>query len=276
MSYQPIDNPPEYTNQPPQSSLFSNGAKANNNSTPYPGTSNPNATFNDDIPDDFKYDTNVAGCDIQIRQAFARKVYTLLFVQLLATTILGWVINANAAVKEFTMNHPALLFISMILSVAAMLGAMWKSKEYPTNLILLGAFTLFEGYSIGVVTSLFDTMIVLEAMIITLVIFIGLSLFAFQTKYDFTSWVSALNGVLFAMIGVSFIWLFIQPSNLMELVYSGVGALLFSVYIVVDTQLIMRKFNVEDEIPAAIVLYLDILNLFLHILRILAASSDDN
>lgn len=282
MSYQPIDNPPEYTNEPSQSTLFSgsgNGGNGGNggNKPLYPGTSQPGGgLFHDNIPDDFKYDTNVSGCDITIRQAFIRKVYTLLFIQLLATTLLGWVINSNDSIRQFTIDHPSLLLVSMLLSIAAMLGAMWKAKEYPTNLILLAAFTLFEGYAIGVVTSLFDTKIVLEAMIITLVLFIGLSLFAFQTRYDFTSWMGALNGVLFAMIGVSFVWMFIQPSNLMELVYSGVGALVFSVYIVVDSQLIMRKFNVEDEVPAAIALYLDIINLFLHILRILAASNDDN
>lgn len=54
-----------------------------------------------------------------------------------------------------------------------------------------------------------------------------------------------------------------------ELVYGAIAALIFSAYILVDTQLVMRHYHVEEEIAAAISLYLDVLNLFLAILRIL-------
>ncbi len=54
-----------------------------------------------------------------------------------------------------------------------------------------------------------------------------------------------------------------------ELGFGVVGALIFSGYILVDTQLIMRHYHVEEEIAAAISLYLDVINLFLSLLRIL-------
>jgi len=49
------------------------------------------------------------------------------------------------------------------------------------------------------------------------------------------------------------------------------GAALFSLYIVYDVYLIARRLSPDEYIPAAISLYLDIINLFLHILRILAS-----
>lgn len=61
----------------------------------------------------------------------------------------------------------------------------------------------------------------------------------------------------------------------MELVYGVVGALIFSGYILVDTQLVMRHYHVEEEIAAAISLYLDVINLFLSILRILNSSNNN-
>ncbi|KAH3678428.1 hypothetical protein WICMUC_001445 [Wickerhamomyces mucosus] len=270
MSYQPIDNPPEYNQQ---SSIFKNPADGSN-STSHGSSSQQARTF-DNIPDDFKYDVNVSGCDISIRHSFIKKVYTLLFLQLLLTTGIAALICKNETIKNFSLENPWLLFVSFIGSIGSMLFAFHQSRHYPYNLILLTIFTIFESYSIGVVTSLYDTQIVLEAMIITLVIFVGLSLFAFQTKYDFTSWIGVLNGVLFALIGIGFIWMFIQPSTISELVYAGIGATVFSAYIIIDTQLILRKYNVEEEVPAAIGLYLDIINLFLEILRILAATRDD-
>ena len=47
------------------------------------------------------------------------------------------------------------------------------------------------------------------------------------------------------------------------------GAALFSLFIIYDTHMLMRRLSAEEYIFAAINLYLDILNLFLHILRIL-------
>ena len=62
---------------------------------------------------------------------------------------------------------------------------------------------------------------------------------------------------------------FFPYNNKVELGYGIVTALIFSAYILVDTQLVMRHYHVEEEIAAAISLYLDIVNLFLSILRIL-------
>lgn len=66
-----------------------------------------------------------------------------------------------------------------------------------------------------------------------------------------------------------FVLAFFPHSNTVQVVWSSVAALLFSAYILVDTQMIMKHYHVEEEIAAAISLYLDIINLFLAILRIL-------
>jgi len=69
---------------------------------------------------------------------------------------------------------------------------------------------------------------------------------------------------------------FFPHGSTTELVYGVVAALIFSGYILVDTQLVMRHYHVEEEIAASISLYLDILNLFLAILRILNSQSNNN
>ena len=40
------------------------------------------------------------------------------------------------------------------------------------------------------------------------------------------------------------------------------GALIFSIYIIIDTQQIMKTLHLDDEIIGCISLYLDIINLF--------------
>lgn len=58
-------------------------------------------------------------------------------------------------------------------------------------------------------------------------------------------------------------------NDTMELVFAGAGALLFCGFIIYDTHLLMHKLSPEEHVLASINLYLDIVNLFLHILRIL-------
>ena len=117
--------------------------------------------------------------------------------------------------------------------------------------------------------SFYEVRIVLQALILTLGIFLALTLFACQTKYDFTSWIPYLFGGLWALILFGFMAAFFPYNSTAELIYSGIAALVFCGYILVDTQLVMRHYHVEEEIAAAISLYLDVINLFLSILRIL-------
>ena len=53
------------------------------------------------------------------------------------------------------------------------------------------------------------------------------------------------------------------------------GAIIFSLFIIYDTNKIMRYFGVDDYIIAAIELYLDVINLFQYLLMLLAGSRGD-
>lgn len=156
-----------------------------------------------------------------------------------------------------------------------MLLTYWKRHSYPTNLLFLSGFTLLEAYAISVVVSVYDTSIVLNAVLLTGGIFVFLTAFACQTKYDFTSWMPYLFGALWGLILFGFMSMFFPYSSTGELIYGGLAALIFSGYILVDTQLVMRHHHVEEEIAAAISLYLDIINLFLAILRILNSQQNN-
>jgi protein lifeguard len=117
---------------------------------------------------------------------------------------------------------------------------------------------------------------VLLAAGITTVIVGGLTVYALQTKYDFTTHGGILMGALLALIIVGFVGIFLPHMKVIELVFSGVGALVFSAFLVVDVQMLMdgRRVQIspDDYILGALNLYLDILNLFLYILRFINAA----
>jgi FtsH-binding integral membrane protein len=190
-------------------------------------------------------------------------------VQILLTAGLSAVSFWSPSYKSWIQTNPWMLWTSLFGAIAFMLLTFWKRKSYPTNLVFLGVFTALEAYTVSVITSFYESKLVLEALIFTLAIFAALTLFACQSKYDFTSWMPYLFGALWIVIIFGFMSAFFPYSSKVELGYGIVVALIFSGYILVDTQLIMRHYHVEEEIAAAISLYLDIINLFLAILRIL-------
>ncbi|KAF7716397.1 Inhibitor of apoptosis-promoting Bax1 family protein [Penicillium ucsense] len=229
----------------------------------------------DNLPDDFKFGGTVAEGTIDIRMQFVRKVYAILTAQILLTTILSSISFFNASYRTWIQGNFWLMIISIFGALGFMLATYWKRKSYPSNLLFLSGFTLMEAYSISVVTSFYESRIVVQALVLTLGIFVALTLFACQTKYDFTSWMPYLFGALWFMILFGVVAMFMPFGSTAELIYGGLGALIFSGYILVDTQLVMRHYHVEEEIAAAIALYLDILNLFLSILRILNSQNNN-
>lgn len=240
----------------------------------------------------------MAEATLPIRMQFIRKVYFILSLQLLLTTALSAVSFFSKPYKNWIQSNSWMMWISLFGAIGFMLLTFWvscflhrefsfagvrtvltqywqKRKSYPTNLIFLAGFTGLEAYSVSVITSFYDSRIVIQALIFTLGIFIALTLFACQTKYDFTSWMPYLFGALWVLIIFGFMAAFFPHTSGIELGYGVVAALIFSGYILVDTQLVMRHYHVEEEIAAAISLYLDIINLFLAILRILNSQQNN-
>lgn len=60
-------------------------------------------------------------------------------------------------------------------------------RKFPHNFIILGVFTIAESLSMGLITAHYKTDIVVTAIFITAVVCVALTIFAMQTKIDFTS-----------------------------------------------------------------------------------------
>merc|ERR1712151_619600 len=132
---------------------------------------------------------------------------------------------------------------------------------------------------IGVVTLHYTLPSVLLAAGITAAMFFMLTAYACLTKTDFTGAGPYLICALFGLIVFGFVSFFVSLFcsscfPWMQVIYAGIGAILFSMFIVYDTQKIVggshKKFgfSVDDYAFAALNLYLDIINLFLMILSL--------
>ena len=98
------------------------------------------------------------------------------------------------------------------------------------------------------------------------------------TESDLTGWGPYLMVFCLVLLIFGIVCIFWRDP-IVQLIYSCLSALLFSVYLVFDTQLVLGKgeysYTLDDAYLAAIQLYIDIMELFLHILRILSYFSDN-
>lgn len=220
--------------------------------------------------------------DRTVRMAFIRKVYSILTLQITVTAGIVALFTFHEGVREFVLQRPSLYWVAVITSIVAILMLACcgnLQRMFPCNLICLGIFTLAEGFVLGMISVRFSQETIFFAVVITAVITAGLTLFAFQTTCDFTVFGGALCVGIIVLFVFSIICL-IFPSKMFMLVISCVGALLFSMYIVYDTQMMIggdHKYSIspEDYVFATLNLYLDIVMLFTYILYILGILSDD-
>jgi protein lifeguard len=91
------------------------------------------------------------------------------------------------------------------------------------------------------------------------------------TKTDFTGMGPYLMMVLMVLMAFGILMIFWR-NPVLQLVYSCLGALLFCIFLIYDTQLILGKgqfsYSLDDAYLASIQLYLDVINIFLYILSI--------
>ena len=225
--------------------------------------------------------------DMSIRKGFIRKVYSLLSIQLIFTTILTSLFVLNDSVKSFGQSDTGqgLLVLSIVTMLATLIAplccCMDAYKKYPQNYAILSIFTLSTSYMVAVGASSYSPDTVLYAFIITCVSTIALTIYAMQTKYDFTTSGGILLSLLIGLMVMGILNIFVQNQFLKTFI-AAAGAVIFSMYIVYDTQLIVggkhrkHQFDVDDYVFATITLYLDIINLFLYLLELLDGKRNEN
>lgn len=206
--------------------------------------------------------------------AFLRSTYQLFASSLLAATAGAYIgLGMVSAISSWYWGL-------VILEFALLFGLYAVKDKQGINLIVLFAFTFVSGLTITpLLSSVFNmpsgASIVAQAFLMTSVAFGGISMFALTTKKDFSGMGKMLFIAIIILIVGSISNIFIG-SPILQLGIAMVGALLFSAFILYDTQQIVKG-GFSTPIEAAIALYLDFLNLFISLLQILAAfnSKDD-
>lgn len=217
-----------------------------------------------------------------IRREFVKKVYGILMCQMIVTMMIAAPFYLNkAAAQDLLGMYPGLMYLAVFSNLAFLCFITCnphEARKTPTNYALLAGFTISQGVLIGVVCLFANA--VIAAWTITCVVVMVLTAYAWTTKTDFTGIAPYLLVGLVCLLGVGLTSMLFPDIPYVSQIYGGLGAALFAMYIVHDTQIIVGGKNVtyqiciDDYAFAALVLYLDIINFFLSILNLLGGGRD--
>ncbi|NWX80395.1 LFG2 protein, partial [Alca torda] len=147
-------------------------------------------------PGDTEMLTTFSWDDRNVRRVFIRKVYAILMVQLLVTIIIVAFFTFCEPVKGYIQTHSAWYWASYaVFFVTYLILACCSGPRRKTHLVF---FSVFYPSLFTLTGCYYDTKSVLLCLGITALVCLSVTIFSFQTKFDFTSY----QGVLFVMLMV--------------------------------------------------------------------------
>lgn len=260
------------------------------------------------------FEKPISECNIYIRTIFQKRVFKLLFFQI-SFTFLVQVLFYNNIFSTSILSIGFVYWTSFIGSIITLFSLLFAITpilnpdgeimnlendqfgwliSYNKQLFLLFLFTCFESILIAFITIHYNKEQLLTAVFITLVIIItAYTISSYKARQyeqyemnnnldmlvDEENTMSMIYKVLWCLtsglFAFGFVLIFIPHSSVAELIFSWIGAVMFTVFLFVDMYMVFRKVRPNEEIKCCIMLYTDIINLFLNILRIVSRNNND-
>jgi len=233
----------------------------------------------------FPYNQNEAvyrnQTNAKILSAFMSRVYLWMMVGISISGLTSYVVASNPTVVGAIMQNPILFYGLIFLQLGAVIGlSAWVQKMSVAVASAVYAFyATLVGLTFSVLFLTYTTESIATAFFVTAFSFAGLSVFGYTTKRDLGPIGSFCMMGLFGLIAIMILGIFIPSmmSSSMQLGISVIGVLVFSGLTAYDTQRIKElqfTYTTADQsrkgaIYGALILYLDFINLFLNILRLM-------
>jgi len=215
-----------------------------------------------------------AATETLVGVTFMKKTY-----QLLAASMITAAAGAYVALPYAPVVAHYHWFIFGFVILMAMFGFNAVRHNHTLSLIALFVFTFVMGAWLAPMISVFVHTgrgnVVANAFLSTSVLFGSLSLFAINSKKDYSSWGKPLFITFIVLFVLSLVNYFIFNSPIMGIVISAGVLLLFSLFTIYDTQNIANG-AYDSPIDAAVSLFLDFFNMFVSMLQLLGIFGGDD
>ena len=211
--------------------------------------------------------------------ALMRKVYVWMSMALVITGLTAWIVAHNASLLQLIYGNSAtiwILFAAEIGLVIALSAAIHK-LSLPVATLMFIVYSVLNGAVLSSIFLVYTMSSIATVFFITAATFGAMSVFGYVTKKDLSSIGKFLMMALIGLIIATVVNLFMKNSGL-DMIISYAGVLIFVGLTAWDTQKIKQMcLQAPDTgesmqklaLLGALSLYLDFINLFIYLLRIL-------
>ena len=218
-------------------------------------------------------------------KSFVSNVFSLMFTALIISG-LSAIWFSTESMKEIIMNnHNGVIKLTTIgwivslspLGLVLLIGAGFQKFSVKTLLAIFLIYSTLTGISLSTIFSVYTTSSIASTFFISSLTFGVMALTGYTTKTDLTKMGSFLYMALIGIIIASLINWFMQSEQL-DYIISIIGVLVFTGLTAYDVQKIKNIGSQVEQgsksaqklmIMGALTLYLDFINLFLMLLRLL-------
>ena len=213
------------------------------------------------------------------QQRFMVRVYNWMTAGLAITGFMAFYVSNNETIMSIIFGNPIMPIVLMIAQIGLVFWLASRVMQMSVSQAT-GVFMLYAGLT-GVTFSfifvVYTSASITSTFLVTAGTFGAMSLYGYTTKKDLTSWGSFLFMGLIGIIIASVVNMFMQ-STMMHMIITYAGVLIFVGLTAYDTQKI-KEMNIlgnegtdedtKEAVRGALTLYLDFINLFLMLLRLM-------
>lgn len=226
---------------------------------------------------DFVKDTNVSKT---AQSTLMRSVYTWMTLALAITGLTAMYMAKSLTVINMIMQNSMLFWGVLIAEVVLVMymSARINKISFTTATLLFIAYSILNGVTLSILFLIYTASSIATTFFVTAGTFGAMALFGYVTKKDLTRIGSLCIMGVIGLIIASVVNMFLH-NTMMDMIISYVGVLIFVGLTAYDAQKIKHLLSGDDievnestqkiALLGALTLYLDFINLFIYLLRIL-------
>ncbi len=216
-------------------------------------------------------------------RTFMTKVFSWMFIGLAITAFVAWTFASSEQLMSLLITQSGISLIGWVVMFAPFAMVLLMSFRFEkmssgTLTLMFGGYAILMGMSLSFILLAFTAASVFQTFAVTAGMFGAMALIGYTTKTDLTKFGAYLYMALIGLILAMVINWFLN-SSAMEYIISIIGVLIFTGLTAYDTQKLKRIGSASESmgqentnkyvIMGALTLYLDFINLFLFLLRLM-------
>ena len=216
---------------------------------------------------------------VALSTAMLTQAFLWMFLGLLVTTAVGWAVSTMSTTQIYKLSGLFLPLVIVQFGIALGLGFAIRRIPAIVGLGLFFVYAAITGVTLGFALLIYTTASVAAAGLSAASVFGGAAFYGAVTKRDLTSIGAYLFMALIGLIVASFVNLILLHSSTFSLIVSFVAVIIFTGLTAYHVQRIQRGDIAawagtmeKGAVMGAFLMYLDFINLFFALLRIMGSS----